>query len=166
MHRARRRSIARGAAALRPQSGVAAFTLLEMLVTMVLMAIGLTGAMSAVSENLRAARAASEYNTAALLAQSRLAELEYVDGALTTQGTDEGDFGEQYPGWRWEQDVEPAESDGLLQVTVTVYWGPENHEKSYTLVTYRLQPPETDTTGGTNTTGGASASTSSVGGAR
>lgn len=123
----------------------AGFTLLEMLVAMVLLAIGITGAMAALSGTLQGAGLAEEYTTAGLLAQSRLTELEQVDGLI--EGTAEGDFGEDYPGWRWEQEVVQAESEGLLQVTVTVIWQSGSTERTYTLTTYRLQPAEETTTG-------------------
>jgi len=118
---------------------------------MVLLAVGITGAMSALSGSLQGARLADEYTTASLLAQSRLTELEQVDGLI--EGTADGDFGEEYPGWRWEQEVVQAESEGLLQVTVTVIWQSGGREKTYTVTTYRLQPAEetTSTTGSEGT---------------
>ncbi|MGQ9523389.1 MAG: type IV pilus modification PilV family protein [Armatimonadota bacterium] len=123
----------------------AGFTLLEMLVAMVLLTVGITGTMGALSGILQGARLADDYTTASLLAQSRLTELEQVDGLV--EGTAEGDFGEDYPGWRWEQEVIQAESEGLLQVTVTVIWQRGAEERTYTVTTYRLQPPEETTTG-------------------
>jgi len=129
----------------------AGFTLVEMIVAMVLLAAGITAALGGVSSVIETQRLSEEYTKAALLAQSILTEVEQVDGLI--EGTDQGDFGEQYPGWRWEREVVEAESEGLLQVTVVVYWTSGRRERSFSLVTYRLAPSTEETTGTEGTTG-------------
>jgi general secretion pathway protein I len=83
--------------------------------------------------------AVSRFQTEApLLAQQKLAEL---DNAGESIGSDSGDFGDDFPGFRWQLDVEEVVSESLgevgrdlkrIDLTVTSEAG------TYTLRTYRF----------------------------
>lgn len=110
-----------------------AFTLLEVLVALALLAIGLVGVMESVSQSLRQTKANADRAEAGTLAQQRLTEL-----TLTTDlapGTDEGEFGDEHPGFRWRSSVESTEHDGLYRLSVTVLWTPPSGEQSLELQT-------------------------------
>src|SRR2546423_9326344 len=75
------------------------FTLIEVLATMVLMAIVLPVTMQALSVSLGAASSARHTTEASGLAQAKLNEL------ISTgqwNSTSNGDFGTDHPGYRWE----------------------------------------------------------------
>lgn len=108
--------------------GERGFTLVEMIVATVILAVGIAGAVATFGAISRASGTAAEYDQAALLAERRLAEIETLDETPTDQ--DSGDFGEDYPGYKWEQEVLSTEYDDLIEVRVTVTWGnnePRHH---------------------------------------
>lgn len=163
------------------------FTLVEVMVAIVILAVGITGAMQAVGASSRASAQARDTAIAASLARQVLNEMkassdataltsDTTSGTTTgtttggtttgttgqelTTGTQSGDFGADYPGYRWESDVEDsADISGLLQITVSVFWPNGTRENRLVLTTYYLPPgtgtTQGTTTGGTSTTGGS-----------
>jgi general secretion pathway protein I len=120
-----------------------AFTLLEVMVAMAIIAIALTAVFGSQSQSLSLASEAKFSTTAAFLAQSKMAEIEAGSEDLTS---DSGDFGEDFPGYRWEQSVDDVTfdepegvSDHLKQIDLTVSW--EEHDQyDYRLRLYRFVP--------------------------
>jgi prepilin-type N-terminal cleavage/methylation domain-containing protein len=118
------------------------FTLVELLVATVLLAVGLAAVAAAFSAATRAQAAALRTTTAARLAQAKLAEIEATG---TTSGGEEGTFAEletdQTPGsgdlgdysYRWE--VATDDSAGLARAQVSV-WYRDNERSQFTLVCY------------------------------
>lgn len=133
------------------------FTVIEMIVAMLLLGIGVTGAVMAISGTSGSSAVSRDLTVLSLLAQRRLAEAEAEAAYLGqwTEGVDEGDFGEDYPDYRWEQEVAATDTTDLLQITVVVHHTEGNSERTFELTTQRLAPPIEDTTTGTeDTTGG------------
>lgn len=104
------------------------FTLIEVIIAVAILAITLCVLYGSQSQSLSLAAEAKFNTTAAFLIGSKLAELE--SGILETED-DEGDFGEDYPDFKWKievedltiTDVEPLqEVEGLKHVIVTIYW--------------------------------------------
>ena len=124
--------------------GTSGFTLLEVMVAMAIIAIALTAVLGSQSQSLSLASEVKFSTTAALLAQSKMAEIEAEKpGDLTS---DSGDFGEDYPGYRWDKSVndvtfdEPeGVSDHLEQIDLTVSWE-DNDQYVYRLRLYRFVP--------------------------
>jgi len=102
----------------RKQTG---FTLVEMVVATILLAVGGVAAMMAISASIRTVGDAESYSRAAMLAEMRLAELE-AQPETVSSGEQQGDFGEEYPGYTWTQTVEPTDLSDVVRVTVTVKW--------------------------------------------
>ncbi len=80
------------------------------------------------------------YNLAPMLAQAKLAELE--QGTYTELAESSGDFGEDYPGFKWSiqiEDVAPdlleAEKYHLTRIQIVVS---NDDESTYDLRTYRF----------------------------
>ncbi len=123
----------------------AGFTLIEVLVSFVILAVTLGVAFEIFSAGLRGGRAAGALATATLYAESRLAtvgvEERLEDGATS------GDFGD---GYRWRVAVRRFETgpEGLdspilpdaFAVAVTVWWKTSGGEASVVLDSLRLQP--------------------------
>ncbi len=138
------------------------FTLVEMIVATLLLAIGVAGSLAAFSAATRATTAADRNQTAMLLARQKLTEIELRPDTLTG-GDQDGDFGSDYPDYHWQQSVETTDFQNLFQVTVTITWGMRTgvpHQVS--LATYlrndQAQVMQATTPGANNTTGGTGAS--------
>jgi prepilin-type N-terminal cleavage/methylation domain-containing protein len=106
------------------------FTLIEVLVAMVLLAIGVVGAIQVAGGSSRGEALSRDMVTATTLAQSNL-----------TAGSESGDFAPEYPEYRWESVVEASgEETGLLLVNVTVSWPNGQTERRLELNTQVLDP--------------------------
>ena len=129
------------------------FTLVEMIVATILLAVGVFGALGAFSAALQATTASNRIHTAALLAQRRLTEIELQPDAIAG-GDQQGDFGEEYPGFRWLESVEPTDYPDLFKITLRVQWGspPTPHER---MVTTYLSRPAQSAQGASGQTSGA-----------
>jgi len=110
------------------KSATKGFTLLEVMVAVALIAIALTTLLGSQSQSVSFANSAKFETMAALLAQSKMSEIE-MQGKDTLAGGS-GDFGDDYPGYAWEVTVSDiaigevfAISDYLKQVDLTVTWG-------------------------------------------
>jgi general secretion pathway protein I len=124
--------------------GTSGFTLLEVMVAMAIIAIALTAVLGSQSQSLSLASEAKFSTTVALLAQSKMAEIEAEKPEDLT--SDSGDFGDDYPGYRWDKSVndvtfdEPeGVSDHLKQIDLTVSWE-DNDQYVYRVRLYRFEP--------------------------
>ena len=117
------------------------FTLLEVMIALAILAIALTSLFGSQSSSVSLA-AESRFNTQApLLAQLQLARLSTTE----ILESDSGDFGNDFPGYRWEATVEEALfpdsellqplDNTLLHLTLVVFWGEDLY--SYRLESYR-----------------------------
>jgi general secretion pathway protein I len=119
----------------------AGFTLIEMVVATVLLALGVVGALACISSATRSTSISSEYTTAALLAQQRIAELEAAPDQVQG-GEQNGDFGEQYPTFTYRQQVETGTVGSLMRVNLTIEWRSGARPRQAQFATYILIPPE------------------------
>ncbi|UCF56399.1 MAG: prepilin-type N-terminal cleavage/methylation domain-containing protein [Deltaproteobacteria bacterium] len=120
------------------------FTLLEVMVAIAIIAIALTAVLGSQSQSVSLASEARFDTTAALLAQSKMAEIHIED--LEDLSTDSGDFGEDFPGYTWQLSVSDVMfdrpenvSDHLKQIDLTISWG-EDEQYQYGLRQYRFFP--------------------------
>jgi general secretion pathway protein I len=109
-----------------------AFTLLEVMIAVSIIAIALVALFGSQSRSLSQATEAHFNVVAPMLASGKLAELV---AATDTPMSDEGDFGEEFPGYRWKIETDTAIFDGsevltnleklenpLQKVELTVLW--------------------------------------------
>lgn len=120
------------------------FTLLEVMVSLSIMAIALTALLASQSQSLSLASEAKFCTTAALLAQSKIAEIEVIKPEDLR--SDSGVFGEDFSNYQWDlkvNDVSFAGKDNfpdfLKQIDLEVSWG-ENKQYQYRLRHYRFVP--------------------------
>ncbi len=144
--RSRTEPAARPTRRRRGRAAAAGFTLVEVLIAFVILALALGALLPGFSGGLRGLGAADDYTTAALLAESVLAAV----GREQTleEGTSAGEFDN---GFRWRLDVVALDAEldpeGTLpvrpyDVVLTVSWdGRGDTERSITLETLRLGPP-------------------------
>jgi len=93
------------------------FTLVELLVATVLLAVGLASMQAAIGACLGALGRVQGYRTAELLVQEKMTEL--WTGQLPLQEA-EGDFGEGREGYSWSLQVANTDREGLQEVLLTV----------------------------------------------
>lgn len=107
----------------------AGFTLLEVMIAIAIIAIALTSLFGSQSRSLSLAAEAKFNTVAALLAQEKLAEYE---AGITALAGDEGDFGDDFPGFVWRSEVQNADlgdlgdlgvlDPPLQRVDLTISW--------------------------------------------
>ena len=135
---------------MKPHRG---FTLIEVLAAMLLMAIVLPTVMQGVAAATRTASDSRHRTEAAGLAEEKLNEI------LTTGqwqgGTLSGDFGNDWPGYRWQANVGAWAADtttvGLQQIDLSVLWNGPTRQQSITLSTLAYVRGSSTTTTGLTT---------------
>lgn len=110
-----------------------AFTLVEVLAALTLVAIILPAAMKGISLATATAGLAKREMVAVSLAETKLAELlatgEWQNGNVF------GDFGAEWPDYRWTVEVTDWEGPALREVRISVAWRTRGADRSVTLAT-------------------------------
>lgn len=109
------------------------FTLLEVLATFVLIVIIIPVAMKGLGMIMRLTDQSVQEVEACSLADNKLTELVVTQGYLN--GSMNGDFGEDWPKYRWEAQVVDWSGVSVKEVTVFVYWQENLMEQDVTLST-------------------------------
>ena len=122
------------------------FSLLEVMIATAIIAIALVAALGSQSQSVSLANEAKFTTTVAFLAQKKMAELEAKD--VKDLISDGGDFGEDFPGYRWESEVTDVTLEGfeeasafIKKIALTLYWGKDDTYQ-YGLTYYRFVPEE------------------------
>jgi len=129
-------------------AGREGFTLLEVMISISIIAITLTTLFGSQSQSLNLA-AEIRFNTvASLLSRQKIAEFQSGTAGFISDG---GDFSEEFPGYAWKTIIEQADLDmfneyeepenPLYRVELTVSWNDD--EFSYLTVYYGRQRNET-----------------------
>jgi prepilin-type N-terminal cleavage/methylation domain-containing protein len=125
----------RGKEAGKPHRRRGGFTLIEVTATMLLIAIVLPSIMEGVAQSTAAAARARSRNEVCGLAQGKLAEI--LSGVEWQNGNLSGDFGEDWPGYKWQATVQPWPDDtttqSIQEIDLVVTWTQRNREQSLTV---------------------------------
>ena len=109
------------------------FTLLEILATFVLIVIIIPVAMKGLGMIMRLTDQSVQKVEACSLAETKLTELvvtqDYLNGSMN------GDFGEDWPKYRWEAQVKDWSGVSVKEITVLVYWQEKLFEQGVALST-------------------------------
>ncbi|MFT5700789.1 MAG: general secretion pathway protein I [Desulforhopalus sp.] len=121
-----------------------AFTLLEVMIAVSIIAIALVALFGSQSKSLSQATEAHFNNVAPMLASLKLAE---IQSRIIPLESDAGDFDEDFSGYSWKIEVSDAPLESfetldnlekpLQQVTLTVSWSETKY--TYSLTHYELQ---------------------------
>lgn len=123
------------------------FTLIEVLATLVIIAIILPAAMKGISVATNAASDSRRRVEAAALAESRLSE--FVASLEWQVGGGAGDFGEDWPEYRWQADVLDWSEPNVKEIDFRVIWtGRSGVEESMLLTTLVYVSPTADASTG------------------
>jgi general secretion pathway protein I len=117
------------------------FTLLEVMVSVAILAIVMVSVYKMHSQSLAMSAEARFYTQAPMLAQSKLAEL-----ALSSEDEfagDSGNFAENFPGYSWRVSVDDVVSEALGEISndlnrIEIIVSYNNDEFVYRIRTYRL----------------------------
>jgi len=96
------------------------FTLVEVLVATLLLAIGLLGALTAFSMAARVTGASRNDTVLSMLAQQKLAEVQALGGAHIAEAETSGDFGPAHPEYQWELIVGEPDDRNLVDVDLII----------------------------------------------
>ena len=97
------------------------FTLVEVMVAIVVLSLGLLGALTAFSIASRVTSASRNDTSLALLAQQKLAEIRLLEREELTSGTTTGDFGPDYVEHYWQLTVHEPDELNVVWVDVVIY---------------------------------------------
>jgi general secretion pathway protein I len=101
---------------------VAAFTLLEVMVALAVVAFAFVGLLGLHNRNLAMVGRDQDLTRAVLLARQFITEMELIE-EFPDAGTSSGDFA-NYPGFSWEREVEETSLPDVRRVTLRVIWDP------------------------------------------
>jgi prepilin-type N-terminal cleavage/methylation domain-containing protein len=119
------------------------FTLIEVLVTMLLLSILVPVLMEGISLSLRAASSSRHKTEAANLAQDQLNQL-LSTGDWNTNP--QGNFGSDYPAYTWQCQSTDGDN-GVSQVRMTITWAEQGQNRQYSISTMTSPTlPGSDTT--------------------
>ncbi len=125
----------------------AGFTLVELVIAFVLLAIGIVAILELVGQSALNARLARNRTQAALLAQQRMEEL--LSQPDLQPGISEGNFGDRFPQFRWRAQIEQVSGSAdqsqapLYRLTVVVEWQEGTRPQSVQLDTLWTPVPLT-----------------------
>lgn len=126
------------AQSLQPQRG---FTLLEVMVALSIIAIVLVSVYRLHAQTVSMNNEVRFYATAPMLAQLKMAEIE--SESLKDLGDDSGDFGDEFPDYRWNIVIDDVESTALENIAkdlkkIDLHISSNNDEFIYNLRAYKF----------------------------
>ena len=120
-----------------------------MVVASVLLAVGVSAALIAISLSTHNTAIAAEYSIASTLAQQRIADMEAQPDQISG-GSQNGTFSDEYSQYSWDQTVETSDFSTLMKVTLVVSWQSGSRQRSIQFVTYEPNALSTAATAALN----------------
>ena len=96
------------------------FTLVEVLVATVILALGLLGALTAFSMASRATGASTNDTMLTFLAHEKLAEIQLLSADRLADQDTSGDFGPEHPEYEWEMLIGKPDDRNLVRVDLVI----------------------------------------------
>jgi general secretion pathway protein I len=100
------------------EKNIKGFTLMEVMLAMAILAIALVSVYQSQSQSISMATESRFMTTAALLAQSKMAEVE--TGSIFDTSSKDGDFGTDYPEYTWHLEVGDTQIPKFKKIEITV----------------------------------------------
>ena len=122
------------------------FTLLEVMVSLSILAIVLVSIFKMQSQTILMGDTTKFYATAPMLAHQKLAEIDIFYDKNFLKNGNEGDFGDNFSGYRWSIFMEPAIPDMLGEFSedfkrIDIKISLHDNEQTYHLRAYRFFRP-------------------------
>ena len=115
------------------RNGKNAFTFVEILASMVFLAILVPAVMEGIALASRMSVISERSSVAAELAENKMGELT-MDNAWAS-GETNGDFGNDWPGYRWEATQSTWDMDAMIALNLDVFFTVQGQERSVRLIT-------------------------------
>jgi general secretion pathway protein I len=125
---------------MKKSSHYSGFTLLEVMVAMAILAIALVAVLRSQSQSISMANEARLATMASMLTQSKIAEID-IEGISAV--TSSGDFGEDFPNYRWEVTTTDTDFKYLKKIDLAVTWKEAVLTREYHITFYRYVPDNT-----------------------
>lgn len=108
------------------------FTLLEIIVTMVVVVVGLVMISQAFSTSLRAVSVSNNATLVKILADQQIAQIEMQ--TFSALQSSSGNFAPDHPEISWQEDVQNTSLNNLKQVTLTISWTERNAPQTLVII--------------------------------
>ena len=118
------------------KAGAAGFTLMEVMIAMAILAIALVAVFRSQSQSIAMLSEERFLTTASLLAQGKMADMERANPQ--DLGDANGDFGEDFPDYRWQVEVKDTALQYLKKIDVIVTNSKMAKNNVYQLELYRF----------------------------
>lgn len=109
------------------------FTFIEVLASLLFMAIVIPAVVSALTISNRAAIVAERTSVAVQLGQNHLSEIVIDDSWSSAEAR--GEFGQEWPGYRWELTQSASEVENMTELVLDVFFPAQGKEQSIRLST-------------------------------
>ncbi len=106
-----------------------------MVVATIVLVVGIVAALGAIGAATRSSEIAGGYSTAAILAYQHFADMESQPDQIVA-GDQSGDFGADFPKYRWSSTTETTDYPALVRVTVTITWSTGQNQKNAQFISY------------------------------
>jgi type II secretion system protein I len=118
------------------ESGPAGFTLLEVLISLLIIAIVLISCLRAQNQSIRLYTLSREMTIATILARQKMGEIENEATGFPELGEEEGDFEEQFPEFTWKKAVSVTPFEEARRVDLSIVWQDGIRERRVDVVSY------------------------------
>ncbi len=110
------------------------FTLLEVLISLLIIAIVLITSLRAQNQSIRLYTLSRDMSIATILARQKMGEIETT--GFPELGEEEGEFEEQFPGFTWKKAVSMTPFDGARRVELSIAWKDGTLERRVDVISY------------------------------
>jgi type II secretion system protein I len=117
-------------------SSPAGFTLLEVLISLLIIAIVLISCLRAQNQSIRLYTLSRDMTIATILARQKMGEIENEATGFPELGEEEGDFEEQFPGFTWKKAVSVTPFEEARRVDLSIVWQDGIRERRVDVVSY------------------------------
>lgn len=114
------------------------FTLIEIMVSLAVLAISLTVLLGLRNRDIALSAYSGHLTEATLLARQRISEISLA--GFPELGAREGDFGEEYPNYKWKEEVKQTPYDVVRELNLEVLWMEGRREESVRFTTFLFNP--------------------------
>ena len=114
-------------------AGRRGFTFIEVLAALLFLAIVVPAIVTGLTVSNRAAVIAERGSNAVQLAENKLSEIMATDDWQSSESS--GDFGEDWPGYRWELKQGTWPEDSMTELTISVFFQVQGEERHVDLST-------------------------------
>jgi general secretion pathway protein I len=110
------------------------FTLLEVLISLSIIAIVLISCLRAQNQSIRLYHLSRDMTVATILARQKMGEIELA--GFPELGEEEGDFEDTFPGFTWRQRVSETPFEEARRIDLSITWKEGTGERSVDVIAY------------------------------